>query len=249
MTKIFFYTFLSFFFLIAGASADTLNEIIPSFSIVDSSGDLDSELAQPVKIFILLTALSLLPSLLVLMTSFTRIIIILSMLRQAIGLQNTPPNFVLISLALILTYFSMLPVIDNIDSTAIQPYQAGEISEAKALEESENIIKSFMLKNTNEDDLLMMYELSEKEIVDNTDLIPLPVLVPAFLISELQLAFQIGFFIFLPFLLVDLVVASILMSIGMIMVPPMTISLPIKVLLFVLVDGWSLLVYSLMSSY
>ena len=183
------------------------------------------------------------------MTSFTRIIIILSMLRQAIGLQNTPPNFVLISLALILTYFSMLPVIDNIDSSAIKPYQAGEISDTRALEESENIIKAFMLKNTNEDDLLMMYELSEKEIVDNTDLIPLPVLVPAFLISELQLAFQIGFFIFLPFLLVDLVVASVLMSIGMIMVPPMTISLPIKVLLFVLIDGWSLLIYSLMSSY
>jgi Flagellar biosynthesis pathway, component FliP len=171
------------------------------------------------------------------------------MLRQAIGLQNTPPNFVLISLALILTYFSMLPVIDNIDSSALKPYQSGAISDSQALEESEKIIKSFMLKNTNDDDLMMMYELAEKDVVDNVDLIPLPVLVPAFLVSELQLAFQIGFFIFLPFLLVDLVVASVLMSIGMIMVPPMTISLPIKVLLFVLVDGWSLLVYSLMSSY
>lgn len=143
----------------------------------------------------------------------------------------------------------MLPVIDNIDSSALKPYQSGAISDSQALEESEKIIKSFMLKNTNDDDLMMMYELAEKDVVDNVDLIPLPVLVPAFLVSELQLAFQIGFFIFLPFLLVDLVVASVLMSIGMIMVPPMTISLPIKVLLFVLVDGWSLLVYSLMSSY
>ncbi|MEY8239580.1 MAG: flagellar type III secretion system pore protein FliP [Cycloclasticus sp.] len=242
------YIVLSFFF-VPEVNAETINEIIPSFSIVDSGGELGGELAQPVKIFLLITALSLLPSLLVLMTSFTRIIIILSMLRQAIGLQNTPPNFVLISLALILTYFSMLPVIDNIDSSALKPYQSGAISDSQALEESEKIIKSFMLKNTNDDDLMMMYELAEKDVVDNVDLIPLPVLVPAFLVSELQLAFQIGFFIFLPFLLVDLVVASVLMSIGMIMVPPMTISLPIKVLLFVLVDGWSLLVYSLMSSY
>ncbi len=221
------------------------------FNVTFSDGNevLDQDLAQPIKIFILLTALSVLPALLILMTSFTRIIIVLSMLRQAIGLQNTPPNFVLISLGLILTYFSMLPVIENIKDSALTPYQKGELSESKALVEGENIIKGFMLKNTRDDDLYMMFELSEKNATENIPDIPLPVLVPAFLVSELQLAFQIGFFIFLPFLLVDLVVASILMSIGMIMVPPMTISLPIKVLIFVLVDGWSLLIHSLMSSY
>lgn len=233
-------------FLASAAPSDSLPFGV-TFS--DSSQELDSDLAQPIKIFILLTALSVLPALLILMTSFTRIIIILSMLRQAIGLQNTPPNFVLISLGLILTYFSMLPVLENIKESALTPYQKGELSESKALVEGENIIKEFMLKNTRDDDLDMMFELSEKDATENIPEIPLPVLVPAFLISELQLAFQIGFFIFLPFLLVDLVVASILMSIGMIMVPPMTISLPIKVLIFVLVDGWSLLIHSLMSSY
>lgn len=207
------------------------------------------DLALALKILLGMTVLSLAPSILIVTTSFTRIIIVLSLLRQALGTQQTPPNTVLISLALFLTAFNMMPVIDAIGEQAYKPYIAGKIDTEQALARGVNPIRDFMLRQTREEDLALMVELSRKPMPTKAEDVSLTTLIPAFLISELYTAFQIGFIIFIPFLLVDIVISSMLMSLGMMMVPPMMISLPIKILMFILIDGWNLVVKSLMSSF
>lgn len=218
---------------------------------VDLQGDggQAKDLTLALKIFLGLTVLSLAPGILIVTTSFTRIIIVLSMLRQALGMQQTPPNTVLISLALFLTAFSMMPVIDEIAEQAYKPYVAGKIDTGQAFNRGINPIRNFMLRQTREEDLALMVELSHKPMPTKAEDVELATLVPAFVLSELYTAFQIGFIIFIPFLMVDIVISSMLMSLGMMMVPPMMISLPIKILMFILIDGWNLIVRSLMSSF
>lgn len=206
-------------------------------------------ISQALLVFGLLTCLSLAPSILIMASSFTRIIIVLSMLRNALGLQQTPPNMVLMSLALFLTLFTMMPILKTIYQEAYQPYQAHKLPFKQALEKAEAPLKTFMLKQTRERDLALMLQLAKEPLPNKASAVELHHLVPAFLLSELQTAFQIGFMIFLPFLLIDLIVSGILMTLGMMMVPPMSIALPIKILLFVLIDGWNLIIEALVSSF
>lgn len=207
------------------------------------------DLALSVKLLVGLTLLSLAPSILIAATSFTRIILVLSMLRHALGMQQTPPNTVLISLALFLTMFNMMPVIDKVNDTAYQPYVAGKLAANSAVDRAIVPLRDFMLRQTREEDLALMLQLSGKAMPATAEEVRLPTLVPAFMLSELLTAFQIGFIIFVPFLLIDIVVSSLLMSLGMLMMPPMMISLPIKILMFVLIDGWNLVVRSLLASF
>lgn len=200
--------------------------------------------------FLLLTLLSLLPVLLIMMTSFTRIIMVLSFVRSSLGTQQNPPNQVLIGLALFLTFFIMKPVYTDIYQQAIEPFDRQEITQAEVFDRSERRIKEFMMLQTREKDIQLFAEASgAKEKYASSDDVPLTVMVPAFIISELRTAFSIGFLIFIPFLIIDLVVSSILMSMGMMMLSPIMISLPFKILLFVLVDGWYLVVESLIKSF
>jgi flagellar biosynthesis protein FliP len=202
-----------------------------------------------VQTLVLLTSLSFLPALLLSMTSFTRILIVLGLLRTAIGTQSSPPNQVLVGLSLFLTFFVMSPVFDKVHSDAYKPFSENKISAEQALERGVEPFKQFMLKQTREADLALFARLANIEKLEGPEQVTLRILLPAFVISELKTAFQIGFTIFIPFLIVDLVVASVLMSMGMMMVPPATISLPFKLMLFVLVDGWQLLVGALAQSF
>lgn len=201
------------------------------------------------QILALMTALTVLPSIVLGMTSFTRIIIVLSILRQALGTQQTPPNQVLIAIAMFLTFAIMTPVLTEINDTALSPYLAEEISADQALEQGSTLIKDFMLANTHEDALLMFSDMTDTGGYTEVSEIPLSVILPAFITSELKTAFQIGFLIFLPFLVIDMAIASILMSLGMMMLSPMLISLPFKLLLFVLVDGWTMTIGSLAATF
>lgn len=239
---VFLFTSLGLF--TTGAAA--ANEVTDFLSIDTENSE---EVSNAVQIIIYITLLSLAPGLLIVLTSFTRIIVVLSIIRQALGMQQTPPNVVLISLALFLTIFSMMPVIESVNEVAYQPYLANNISFEKAIETGSDPVKRFMVSQTREQDLALFLELTDTDFPETIEGIPFASLIPAFMISELITAFTIGFIIFLPFLLIDLVVASILMSMGMLMVPPMMISLPIKILLFVLMDGWNLIIRSLMSSF
>ncbi len=216
---------------------------------VNSSGD-KTEYSLPLQILILMGALTILPSLVLGMTSFTRIIIVMSILRQALGTQQTPPNQVLIAISLFLTFFIMSPTLTKIYNEAATPYMNNEVSAEEAVDKASNTIKNFMVKNTRKTDLLMFSDLAgiDKKF-ENYKEIPFRVVLPAFMTSELKTAFQIGFLIFLPFLVIDMVISSILMSLGMMMLSPMLISLPFKLLLFVLVDGWAMTVGSLVSTF
>ncbi len=198
---------------------------------------------------ILLTSLSFLPAVLLMMTSFTRIIIVLSLLRQALGTQSSPPNQVLLGLAMFLTFFVMGPVLDKIYVDAYQPLSENRISMQEALDKGAAPLKAFMLKQTRESDLALFVKMSGTKDIEKPEDVPLRVLVPSFMTSELKTAFQIGFSIFIPFLIIDMVVASVLMAMGMMMVSPAIVSLPFKLMLFVLVDGWSLLLGSLAQSF
>ena len=202
-----------------------------------------------VKLLILLTVLSLAPSFLILTTCFTRIIVVLSFLRSALGTQQAPPNQLLIGLALFLTLFIMQPIYSVVMDEAVNPFLADEISQEEAIDKAIEPIKEFMLKQTREKDLALFLRASGSENVETPMDLSLVTVVPAFAISELKTAFSIGFIIFIPFLVIDMVVASILMSMGMMMLPPVMISLPFKILLFVLVDGWYLVVESLLESF
>jgi flagellar biosynthetic protein FliP len=212
----------------------------------DMSGQ---RLATGVRIALLLSALSLVPSLLVMMTSFTRIVIVFSFLRQAMSTPNMPPNQVLLSLALFLTLFIMRPVWTEINDRAILPLSRGEITEVQALETGYEPLRTFMLGQTREKDLMLFAQSSGTPKPESPRDLPFSVVLPSFMLSELRTAFQIGFVLYVPFIVVDLVVASVLMSMGMMMLPPTMISLPLKILLFILVDGWHLIVRSLIASF
>ncbi len=202
-----------------------------------------------IQILMLMTALTLLPALLMMMTSFTRIIVVFAILRQALGLQQTPSNQILLGLALFLSFFIMAPVLTQINETALQPYLAEEITAPQALALAEVPVRSFMLAQTRESDLALFLDLSASAPVASQAEVPFSVLVPAFVTSELKTAFQIGFMLFIPFLVIDLVVASVLMAMGMMMLSPIIISLPFKIMLFVLVDGWAMVIGTLAASF
>ena len=202
-----------------------------------------------VQTLVLLTSLTFLPALLLSMTSFTRILIVLGLLRTAIGTQSAPPNQILVGLSLFLTFFVMSPVFDKVHSEAYKPFSENKITAEQALERGVQPFKQFMLKQTREADLALFAKLAKIPPMEGPEHVTLRILLPAFVISELKTAFQIGFTIFIPFLIIDLVVASVLMAMGMMMVPPATISLPFKLMLFVLVDGWQLLIGALTQSF
>lgn len=221
---------------------------IPAFTSTPAPGGGQSY-SLSLQTLILLTSLTFLPAVLLMMTAFTRIIIVLSLLRQALGTLQSPPNQVLIGLALFLTLFVMAPVFDKINNEALQPYLADQMNVMQALEKGSGPLKEFMLQQTRQEDLALFVKLSKTPPLQGPEAVPLKVLVPAYVISELKTAFQIGFVIFIPFLIIDMVVASVLMSMGMMMLSPVTISFPFKLMLFVLVDGWSLLIGSLVQSF
>jgi flagellar biosynthetic protein FliP len=202
-----------------------------------------------VKLLVLLTILSLAPAFLIMMTSFTRIVIVLSLLRSALGTQMAPSNQIIVGLALFLTVFIMAPTYKQINEQAIQPYLQNQIGQQKAQELGAQPLRDFMLRQTREKDLGLFINLAKMEKPDKPEDVPLHVVIPSFIISELKTAFEIGFLIFIPFLVIDMVVASILMSMGMFMLPPVMIALPFKLLLFVMVDGWFLVVKSLVESF
>lgn len=221
---------------------------MPSIQIGVTPASSPQQVAASLQILAALTVLSLAPAVLVLMTSFTRIVVVLSFLRSALATGQTPPNQVLVGLALFLTLFVMAPVLRTAYRDAYVPFQQGRIGQAEALQLAEAPFKSFMLRQTRQQDLRLFLDLAGEKPQRPED-VSLSALVPAFVVSELKTAFEIGFVLFLPFLVIDLVVASTLMSMGMLMLPPVLISLPFKVLLFVLVDGWHLLVRSLLLSF
>lgn len=207
------------------------------------------ETAQALRIVLGLTVLAVLPALLVCLTSFLRIIIVLSMLRHAIGMPETPPNTVLIGLAMFLTLFTMSPVLNRVNEEAFQPFMAGKLSMEQAYGKGAQPMREFMVRQTREQDLALMVELSKAKPPQSMDEVSNVQLIPAFMLSELRAGFQIGFVIFLPFLLIDIIVSSVLMALGIMMMPPTAISLPLKVLMFVLIDGWSLLLKALVGSF
>ncbi len=208
-----------------------------------------ARISSTLQIMLLLTVLSLAPSILVMMTSFTRIIVILSFLRQAMSLQNMPPNQVVIGIALFLTFFVMAPTWNQVNATALKPYMAGEISSAAAYERGIAPVRQFMLRQTRKKDLALFIHLAKLNKPKSVREVPTYVIIPAFIISELKTAFEIGFMLFIPFMVIDMIVASVLMAMGMMMIPPMIFSLPFKVLLFVLVDGWYLLMRGIVLSF
>lgn len=237
---------------------------------IDGSGSLDSEtngdafnlsvstnedsasLSSTLKILIVLTVIALAPSILILMTSFTRILVVLHFTRSALGTQTTPPNQILIGLSLFLTLFIMAPVFSQINTEAVQPFEQGKITQEEALEKGMEPIRTFMLEQTDRKSLktfLEIADVSTEELDNSVDNIPTTVIIPAFIISELRKAFIIGFLIYLPFIIIDMVVASTLMSMGMMMLPPTTISMPFKILLFIMADGWGLIVGELVKSF
>ncbi|MBU6145634.1 MAG: flagellar type III secretion system pore protein FliP [Paenibacillaceae bacterium] len=218
---------------------------IPNISVDIGSGTPSTTIT----ILLMLTVLSLAPSILIMMTCFTRIIIVLGFVRTSLGTQQMPPNPVLIGLALFLSLFIMAPVLGQINEQALQPYLAGTMTQMQALEKAAVPMKMFMMKQTREKDLLLFLQYANMERPERPEDVPLTALLPAFAISELKTAFQMGFMIFLPFLVIDMIVSSTLMAMGMMMLPPVVISLPFKILLFVLVDGWHLVVQSMLLSF
>lgn len=222
---------------------------IPSLNIGIGTASNPGQVTTTMQIFLLLTVLSLAPSLLIMTTSFTRIVVVLSFLRTAMGTQQAPSNQIILALSLFITFFVMTPVWQQVNTDAYQPYRAGSITQDQAFERAVKPVRNFMLSQTREKDLALFVSLSKQERPKNANDIPTLTIIPAFMISELRTAFQIGFLIYIPFIVVDMVVASVLMSMGMMMLPPVMISLPFKILLFVLVDGWGLVIGSLVKSF
>ena len=237
-----------FLLLSLPAFPQSLASGFPALNITDQ-GNGETTYSLSLQILALMTALTVLPSLVLGMTSFTRIIIVLSILRQAMGTQQTPPNQVLIAIALFLSFFIMKPVFDEVYDQAYVPVEQNEITFQEGLVAALPPLREFMMAQVREKDLMMFMEMSGQEAVQSQDDIPLSTLIPAFLTSELKTAFTIGFLIYIPFVIIDLVVASVLMSMGMMMLSPMMISMPFKLLLFVLVDGWGLITGSLVSTF
>lgn len=252
-TPFLFFSLLSFsvlallgFFLQARlAHAVTL----PHFQMGLTSTDDPKEVVNTLKILILLTVLTLAPAILIMMTSFTRIVIVLSFVRQALGTQQAPPNQLLVGLALFITFFVMSPFFQKINEKAIKPYLSGKIGQEEAFQNSLLPLRHFMFNQTRDEDLGLFLRMSQTNPPKTKLDVPTNVLIPAFVISELKTSFQIGFIIYLPFLVIDMVTASVLMAMGMMMLPPVIISLPFKIMLFVFVDGWNLLIGSLVKSF
>ncbi|MBI3808181.1 MAG: flagellar type III secretion system pore protein FliP [Nitrospirae bacterium] len=234
--------------LFLGITQDAVGGANPSVTI-DLGQTGPKQTAVVLQIIALLTVLSLAPAFFIMVTSFTRVVIVLSFLRQALGTQSVPPNQVLISLALFITVFVMAPVGEAVYSQALQPLLAEQISHEEAWTKGIQPIRTFMLKQVRDKDLELFIELSKRPKPETVDQVPIHVVIPAYILSELRVAFQIGFLIYIPFLIVDMVVASVLMSMGMMLLPPAMISLPFKLILFVLADGWNLVVGSLVKSF
>ncbi|WP_404399887.1 flagellar type III secretion system pore protein FliP [Idiomarina seosinensis] len=216
---------------------------------VKTNPDGSEEYSVTLQILAIMTALTFIPAMVIMMTSFTRIIIVLAILRQAIGLQQSPSNQVLLGIALFLSFFIMAPVLNEVNDKALQPYLNEEVTSMEALDRAKAPVKAFMLAQTRLTDLETFIEISGEENIAEPDDVPMSILIPSFITSELKTAFQIGFMMFIPFLIIDLVVASVLMAMGMMMLSPMIVSLPFKLMLFVLVDGWSLTMSTLAGSF
>ncbi|MEA1921445.1 MAG: flagellar type III secretion system pore protein FliP [Pseudomonadota bacterium] len=231
---------------VAGAAQEVT---IPTLQIGVGATNDPGQVSIAIQVLLLLTVLALAPSILILMTSFTRLVIVFHFLRQAVGTQTMPPNQVLVGLSLFLTFFIMYPVFNRINQDAFQPYVAQKIGQEEAFTRALAPLRQFMFKQTHEDDLAMFISMAKVEQPQTFADIPTHVLIPSFIISELKTAFQIGFLIYIPFLMLDMVVASVLLSMGMMMLPPVMISLPFKLILFVMADGWRLMVGSLMQSF
>ena len=222
---------------------------IPNVTIGVENATSPKDVALSLQILLTLTVLTLAPSILIMMTSFTRIIVVLSFLRSALATQQMPPNQVLIGLALFITFFTMSPYLEQVNKDGLQPYLVGTINQETAITAALKPMRTFMFKQTRENDLALFVNLSEGPRPSSPEEVPTMTLIPSFIISELKTAFQIGFLIYIPFIVIDMVVASTLMSMGMMMVPPAMISLPFKLLLFILVDGWHLIISSLITSF
>jgi flagellar biosynthetic protein FliP len=232
---------------IPGPTSPTIS--IPRINLGISPATKPGDVAFSLQILLLLTVLTLAPTLLVLVTSFTRIVVVLSFVRTALGTQSNPPTQVLVGLALFLTFFVMNPVITDINKNALQPYLGAKISQAKALDLAQKPLRAFMFRQTREKDIALFYHMSTEPRPAKPDDVPTYILIPAFVISELKTAFEIGFAIYIPFIVIDMVVASVLLSMGMMMIPPVLISLPFKILIFLLVDGWNLTISALFASF
>ena len=234
--------------LLALFSFEAAAQVLPLVSAMDNAGQ-STRYSASLELVALMTLLTVLPSLLLMMTPFVRIIIVMSLLRQALGTGQTPPNQVLVGLALFLTFFIMAPVLENVYEKAITPYLSNTLSFEKALAVAEKPVREFMLKQARQQEIEAFVQIAGKGPIENLASVPFTTLVPAFITSELKSAFTIGFLIYIPFVVIDLIVASILMSMGMMMLSPMVISMPFKLMLFVLVDGWSLTIGSLAASF
>ncbi|MGR3176401.1 MAG: flagellar type III secretion system pore protein FliP [Candidatus Scalindua sp.] len=235
---------------VAGEAAKAVEAAKDALSMNINLGNFSEpkQVAGTIKILLIMTSFTVLPGLLMVMTSFTRIIIVLSFARKALSFQQMPPNQILIGLALLITFFVMAPVFNQINEEAIQPYMEEEITQGEAFGRGMDTLKIFMAKQTREKDIALFYNIAKLERPNSLDDVPANILLPAFVLSELKTAFQMGFVVYLPFVVIDMVVASVLTSMGMFMLPPMMISVPFKVVLFVLVDGWHLVIQSLVSS-
>lgn len=238
-----------FLFIVPEMAFATSESIIPSIDINISGSDEPAGVSLSIQLLLILTVLTLAPSILILMTCFTRIVVVLSFTRNALSTQQMPPNQVLIGLALFLTLFIMSPVLAEVNEQALQPLLNGELTQEQALQNAAAPMKEFMAKFTRQKDLALFISYAQMEQIESVQDIPLSALVPAYALSELRTAFTIGFFIYIPFLVIDMVVSSILMGMGMMMLPPVMISLPFKILLFVLVDGWYLVFKTLLMSF
>ncbi len=245
-TLVLFSIFIIFF---VSSHVPTLAQGLPKITVGVDRATNPAEFSTTIQILFLITILSLAPAILLMMTSFIRMVTVLSFLRNALGTQQMPPNQLIIGLSLFLTYFIMSPVIDQINQQALQPYLKEQLTQQQALDLAAIPIRGFMLRQTREKDLALFIKLLKEERPRTPADIPMKVVIPAFVISELKTAFEIGFILYIPFLIIDMVVAGVLMSMGMLMLPPVMISLPFKLLLFVLVDGWNLIIQSLMLSF
>ncbi len=234
---------------LSAACSNAVAVTVPSVTLGLEKSDSPEKVAVGLVIVALLTVLSIAPSILLMMTSFTRIVVVFGFLRQAVGTQQAPPNQVLIGLALFMTFFIMRPVWQQANATAIEPFMNDEISFKEAVERVQVPLREFMFRQTREADLALFAKMAKIDDPKDRDAIPTSVLIPSFMISELKTAFEIGFILFIPFLIIDMVVSSVLLSMGMMMLPPVMISLPFKLLLFVLVDGWNILAGSLVRSF
>lgn len=252
MKRLVFFIILSLLFLFATEAWSQMgtggNLALPKLSINVDQANSNQDFGMTLQLLLVMTVLTLAPSILIMMTSFTRIIIVFHFLKQALGTTTQPPNQILTGLALFLTFYVMQPALNEANNNGLQPYLREEITQSQAIDNMVQPFRNFMLKHTREEDLGLFLKLSGKEKPNDINEVSTWTIVPAFAIGELRIAFQIGFLLFIPFLVLDMVIASVLMSLGMFLLPPQMISLPVKVLLFVLVDGWYLIIESLMKS-